>query len=129
MPEGYYKALVDSRNNCFRDSGDSMGSIRERINKMNKSITRRIIALMFCFCGAGVMSYLAIKGIVEAFTALNTIVSLIVGFYFGVQAQKLASGDGRQQRGATGCGGCRGGWVGGCRHALDFGGDCYFVYV
>jgi len=56
---------------------------------MNKSITRRIIAIIFCVCGAGVMSYLAFKGVVEAFTALNTIVSLIVGFYFGTQATKL----------------------------------------
>ncbi len=54
----------------------------------NKSITRRIIAVVFALCGAGVMSYLSLKGDVSAFTALNTIVSLIVGFYFGTQAVK-----------------------------------------
>ena len=44
---------------------------------------------MFALCGAIVMSKLALSGVVEGFTALNTIVSLIVGFYFGTQANKL----------------------------------------
>ena len=59
---------------------------------MGKSVTRRIIAIMFALCGAGVMSFLALHGSVEAFTALNSIVALVIGYYFGVQAAKTQGG-------------------------------------
>jgi hypothetical protein len=52
-------------------------------------MTRRIIAVLFAICGAGVMSFLSIKGEEVAFTALISVVSIIIGFYFGTQANKL----------------------------------------
>ena len=52
---------------------------------MNKSITRRVLAIMFGVCGAGSLTYLTVNGNAEAQTALVAIVSLITGFYFGVQ--------------------------------------------
>lgn len=53
------------------------------------SITRRIIAIMFAICGAGVTSYLAIQGSEQAFTALIASVSMILGYYFGVKSTSL----------------------------------------
>uniref|UniRef100_A0A6M3K4P2 Holin n=1 Tax=viral metagenome TaxID=1070528 RepID=A0A6M3K4P2_9ZZZZ len=50
-----------------------------------KSVTRRILAIIFGVCGAGVMTYLAIQGSSEAFTALVAVVGTVSGFYFGVQ--------------------------------------------
>lgn len=55
---------------------------------MNKSVTRRLIALLFAVCGAGVFTYLALQGVSEAFVALNTAVGLVLGYYLGVQASK-----------------------------------------
>jgi len=55
---------------------------------MNKSLTRRIIALIFSVCGAGVLSYLIIaEGSEPALTALIAIVSSVISFYFGVKSQ------------------------------------------
>ena len=53
---------------------------------MNTSITRRIIAIIFSTTGAGVMTYLSVIGVAEAFTALIATVAVIVGYYFGVQS-------------------------------------------
>ena len=53
---------------------------------MNKSVTRRIIAILFSVCGAGVMTYLALNGSPEAFTALVATVGVVVGYYFGVKS-------------------------------------------
>lgn len=56
---------------------------------MNKSITRRVIAIMFAACGAGVLSYQAIQGEQSALTALISIVSMVVAFYFGTKASQI----------------------------------------
>ena len=53
---------------------------------MNKSITRRIIAILFSACGAGVLTYLSIMGSSEALVALIAVVGTITGFYFGTKA-------------------------------------------
>jgi len=50
------------------------------------SLTRRILAIMFGVCGAGVMTWLAIQGSSEAFTALVAVVGTVTGFYFGTKA-------------------------------------------
>jgi hypothetical protein len=47
------------------------------------SITRRIIAIAFSACGAGVWTYLAVTGSDTAIASLGTAVSLILGYYFG----------------------------------------------
>jgi len=49
------------------------------------SLTRRVLAIMFGVCGAGVMTYLAIQGSGEAFTALVAVVATVTGFYFGTK--------------------------------------------
>jgi len=49
------------------------------------SLTRRILAIMFGVCGAGVMGWLALQGSELAFGALVTQVAMILGFYFGVK--------------------------------------------
>jgi uncharacterized membrane protein YfcA len=51
------------------------------------SVTRRILAILFGVCGAGVMSYLALYGVDEAFTALVATVGSVIGFYFGTKSQ------------------------------------------
>jgi len=52
------------------------------------SITRRIIALIFAVVGAGVLAYLAVLEKNEiALTALITIVTAVVSFYFGTKSQ------------------------------------------
>ena len=56
---------------------------------MHKSVTRRIIALIFSVCGAVTLTYLAITGNNEAMVALIAIVGTITGFYFGTKAEKL----------------------------------------
>ena len=56
---------------------------------MNKSITRRIIAILFSVCGAGVMTYLSIMGSSEALVALIATVGTVSGFYFGTQSSKM----------------------------------------
>ena len=53
--------------------------------EMNKSLTRRIIAITFSICGAGVMTYLSLQGSAEAFIALVAVVGTITGFYYGTQ--------------------------------------------
>jgi len=50
-----------------------------------RSLTRRILAILFGVCGAGVLTYLSIMGSQEALVALISTVSLIIGFYFGTQ--------------------------------------------
>jgi len=52
---------------------------------VNKSLTRRIIAITFAACGAGVLTYLSIIGSAEALIALIAEVGTILGFYFGTQ--------------------------------------------
>uniref|UniRef100_A0A6M3KWV4 Uncharacterized protein n=1 Tax=viral metagenome TaxID=1070528 RepID=A0A6M3KWV4_9ZZZZ len=54
-----------------------------------QSITRRIIAIAFSLCGAGVLTILAIQGSEPALTALIAIVSAISGFYFGAKSNGL----------------------------------------
>ena len=55
---------------------------------MNKSRTRRIIAILFSACGAGVLSYLSLTGSSEALIALIAVVGTVTGFYFGVGQDK-----------------------------------------
>ena len=54
---------------------------------MNKSITRRILALAIGLPYVAVAAYLAVKGSMEAFIALGTVATTIVGFYFGTKAE------------------------------------------
>lgn len=56
---------------------------------MNKSITRRIIALIFAFSGAGVLVYLSLQNVPAALTALISIVGIVIGFYFGAKANQI----------------------------------------
>ena len=51
---------------------------------MNKSITRRILAIIFGATGALVLGYLALMGDKEALIALISLVGMVLGFYFGV---------------------------------------------
>jgi len=51
----------------------------------NVSLTRRILAIMFGVCGAGAMTYLAVTGNENAFTALIATVATVTGFYFGTK--------------------------------------------
>jgi hypothetical protein len=53
---------------------------------MTKSLTRRIIAIMFSACGAGTLTYLATTS--GDATALIGVVGIIIGFYFGVAQTK-----------------------------------------
>lgn len=55
---------------------------------MNKSLTRRIIAILFSSCGAGVLTYLSVIGNTEALIALVATVGTICGFYFGTKANQ-----------------------------------------
>jgi len=52
---------------------------------MNKSVTRRSIALMVAVCGLGVMTTLSLQGVVEAFQALVVITGMVIAFYFGTK--------------------------------------------
>lgn len=56
---------------------------------MNKSVTRRIIAIMFATCGAGTLTYLAITGLESALTSLISMVGIVMGFYFGVKSSQI----------------------------------------
>jgi len=53
---------------------------------MNKSITRRVLAIMGGVCYFGTITYLSFLGISEALSALIASGSLILGFYFGTKA-------------------------------------------
>jgi len=55
---------------------------------MNKSFTRRIIAIVYSACGAGVLTYLSIIGSSEALIALIATVGTVTGFYFGTKASQ-----------------------------------------
>lgn len=59
------------------------------MNENYQSLTRRIIAITFGICGAGVLSYLALNGVESALTALIAIVGTITGFYFGAKSAGL----------------------------------------
>ena len=52
---------------------------------MNKSMTRRVLAILFGACGAGVLTYLSLMGSPEALGALVATVGIVMGFYFGVK--------------------------------------------
>ncbi len=52
---------------------------------MNKSVTRRIIAIMVSACGIGTMTYLSLTGGLEALNSLTIIVGMVIAFYFGTQ--------------------------------------------
>jgi len=54
--------------------------------KVNKSITRRIIALYVALLGVGVMAFLSLMGVPEAFGALVVTVGAVIGYYFGVKS-------------------------------------------
>lgn len=54
-----------------------------------QSLTRRIIAIVFCVCGAGTLTYLALTGVESALTALIAIVGSVTGFYFGAKSSGL----------------------------------------
>lgn len=56
---------------------------------MSKSVTRRIIAVLFSACGAGVLTLLSLNGSSDALIALTAIMSSIIGFYFGAKATQL----------------------------------------
>jgi len=47
------------------------------------NLTRRVIAITIATIGCGVLAYLAITGSSEALTALTTILTMVLGFYFG----------------------------------------------
>ena len=53
---------------------------------MNKSVTRRAIAILVTACFLGSAVYLVSNGIQEAWTALTNIAFIVIGFYFGVKA-------------------------------------------
>lgn len=55
---------------------------------MNKSLTRRIIAIMVATCYLGVMTYLSLLGVSEALIALIATGSIVTGFYFGTKASQ-----------------------------------------
>jgi len=55
----------------------------------NQSITRRILAVILTAVGTGVLGYLAVTGIKEALTALISLTSIVVGFYFGAKAAQV----------------------------------------
>jgi len=55
---------------------------------MDKSLTRRIIAIMFATCYIGVVTYLSLSGVMEALVALIASGSVISGFYFGIKANQ-----------------------------------------
>lgn len=59
------------------------------MNENFQSVTRRIIAIVFSLCGAGVLSYLAVTGGEEALTALIAVVGTVTGFYFGAKSAGL----------------------------------------
>uniref|UniRef100_A0A6M3J4E5 Uncharacterized protein n=1 Tax=viral metagenome TaxID=1070528 RepID=A0A6M3J4E5_9ZZZZ len=52
---------------------------------MNKSITRRILAIFIIVTSMSALVYLTLLGDAEARTALITTLSLVTGFYFGVK--------------------------------------------
>jgi len=54
-----------------------------------QSVTRRVIAILFCLSGAGVLTYLSLIGNEPALAALISIVALITGFYFGTKSSGL----------------------------------------
>ena len=56
---------------------------------MNKSVTRRILAIVCVVCGVGVLSYLAIFGEENALIRLGDVVLIVIGFYFGATANKM----------------------------------------
>ena len=54
-----------------------------------KSVTRRIIAILFCTCSVAVLTYLGLKGSETALTALIAMSGTVTGFYFGVRSNGL----------------------------------------
>jgi len=55
----------------------------------NKSVTRRIIAILFGVCGIGVLSYLSFTGNEAALGALIATVSSVTAFYFGAKSVQM----------------------------------------
>jgi len=53
---------------------------------MNKSITRRILALAIGLPYVAVAAYLAVMGSMEAFVAFGVLATTVIGFYFGTKA-------------------------------------------
>ena len=66
--------------------GQFAPNVEKRRSKMKKSITRRILALAIALPFVGVAATLAMQGVSEAFIALATIATTVVGFYFGTKA-------------------------------------------
>ena len=54
-----------------------------------QSVTRRILAIVFCISGAGSLTYLTIGGNETALTALIALVGSVIGFYFGAKSTGL----------------------------------------
>ena len=56
---------------------------------MNKSVTRRVLAIVFSACGAGVLTALSLVGNEVALAALIATVGTVTGFYFGAKGNSL----------------------------------------
>ena len=53
---------------------------------MNKSVTRRVIAITYSICCAGVLTYLSVAGVESALISLTGMAGMVLGFYFGVKS-------------------------------------------
>ena len=55
----------------------------------NKSLTRRILAIMFGLAGVGILSYMSLQGSEMALGALVATVASVTSFYFGAKSAQM----------------------------------------